>query len=82
MMAGTLAESLTTTALGLLVAVPTVWSYNYLSESAELMTIEMEVAIRELKTYLVMREAKSSSQVWQSGNLRFSGGPGDPSIVE
>ncbi|HET8966040.1 MAG TPA: MotA/TolQ/ExbB proton channel family protein, partial [Candidatus Acidoferrum sp.] len=49
MMAGTLAESLITTALGMLVAVPTVWSYNYLSEGAELMTIEMEMAISELK---------------------------------
>ena len=60
MMAGTSAEALITTALGLVVAVPTVWSYNYLSERSELMRIEMEVATRELKTYLVTREAKRS----------------------
>ena len=59
MLAGTLAEALITTALGIFVAVPTSWSYNYLSERSELMTIEMEVATREVQTYLAKREARS-----------------------
>lgn len=56
---GTLAEALITTALGIFVAVPTSWSCNYLSERSELMTIEMEVATREVQTYLAKREARS-----------------------
>jgi len=34
------------------VAVPTVWSFTYLSEPSKLMIIEMEVASREVQTYL------------------------------
>jgi len=53
MMAGTIAEALITTAAGISVAVPTLWSYNLLSGRLELMNVEMEVASRELTTYLV-----------------------------
>ena len=59
MLAGTLAEALISTALGIFVAVPTSWSYNCLSERSELMTIEMDVATREVQTYLAKREARS-----------------------
>jgi biopolymer transport protein ExbB/TolQ len=58
-MAGASAEALITTAMGLAVAVPTVWSYNYLSERSELIVAEMDMACREVRTYLAMREAKS-----------------------
>jgi biopolymer transport protein ExbB len=60
MMAGASADALMTTAIGMFVAVPAVWSYNYWSERSEIMLIEMEVAARELKTYLVKRGAKES----------------------
>jgi biopolymer transport protein ExbB/TolQ len=47
-------EALVTTALGLLVAVPAVWFYNYLSGKMEIFEIEMELASLELISYLVL----------------------------
>jgi biopolymer transport protein ExbB/TolQ len=47
-------EALVTTALGLLVAVPAVWFYNYLSNMQELFDIEMKIASLELVNYLVL----------------------------
>jgi biopolymer transport protein ExbB/TolQ len=48
-------EALVTTALGLLVAVPTLWCYNYLSHKMEAFDIEMEVASLELLNYFDVR---------------------------
>ena len=44
-------EALVTTALGLLVAVPAVWFYNYLSNRMEAFDIEMKVASLKLVSY-------------------------------
>lgn len=46
-------EALLTTALGLLVAVPAVWSYDYFTEKLEGFRIEMENSSREVLTYLL-----------------------------
>jgi biopolymer transport protein ExbB/biopolymer transport protein TolQ len=47
-----ISESLITTALGLLVAIPAVWGYNYLTTQLEMMDIEMDVAASLLRKYL------------------------------
>jgi biopolymer transport protein ExbB len=52
--AGAISEALVTTALGLLVAVPAVWCYNYLSNRMEAFDIETQSASRELVTYLII----------------------------
>ena len=47
-----IAEALVTTALGMLVAVPAVWCYNYLSDKVNLFTVEMDTSSLELVTFL------------------------------
>ncbi len=51
-------EALLTTAVGLLVAVPAVWFYNYLSNKMEAFDIEMEIASLELVNYFALRLAR------------------------
>jgi biopolymer transport protein ExbB/biopolymer transport protein TolQ len=51
MMAGTIAEALATTALGMVVAVPAVWGLNYLNDRFEILRIEMSLARSEMVTY-------------------------------
>ena len=50
-----ISEALVTTALGLLVAVPAVWSYNYFTSKVENFDVEMENSSMELVSYLVRR---------------------------
>lgn len=47
-----LCQALLSTALGLLVAVPAVWSYNYFSDRLEIYELEAASASLELITYL------------------------------
>lgn len=47
-------EALVSTALGLLIAVPAVWFYNYLSGKMEIFEIEMELASLELASYVAL----------------------------
>jgi biopolymer transport protein ExbB len=47
-------EALVTTVLALLVAIPAVWFYNYLSNTMELFDIEMKNASLELINYLAI----------------------------
>jgi biopolymer transport protein ExbB/biopolymer transport protein TolQ len=51
--AGGIAEALITTALGLLVAIPAVWFYNYFTTKIEYLTAEMTHASKELIDYLI-----------------------------
>ena len=46
-------QALLTTALGLLVALPAVWSYNYFADRVEGFRIEMDNSSRELLNYLL-----------------------------
>jgi biopolymer transport protein ExbB/biopolymer transport protein TolQ len=50
-----ISEALVTTALGLLVAVPAVWCYNYFTSKVENFDVEMENSSMELVSYLVRR---------------------------
>jgi biopolymer transport protein ExbB/biopolymer transport protein TolQ len=51
--AGGIAEALITTALGLLVAIPAVWFYNYFTTKIEYLTAEMTHSAKELIDYLI-----------------------------
>ena len=53
--AGGIAEALVTTAFGLLVAVPTVWAYNYFTNQVEAFDREMDKSSTDLITSLILR---------------------------
>ena len=48
-----ISEALIATALGLLVAIPAVWFYNYFSTKIEYLTVEMTYTSQELIDYLI-----------------------------
>lgn len=50
--AGGIAEALISTGLGLLVAVPSVWVFNYFTSILEGFDVEMNNAVGEILTYL------------------------------
>ncbi len=50
---GGISEALLTTALGLLVAIPAVWFYNYFTTKIEYLTVEMTYTSKELIDYLI-----------------------------
>jgi biopolymer transport protein ExbB/TolQ len=50
--AGGISEALVTTGLGLLVAVPSVWAYNYLSNRLEIFDMEMNNSVEDVSAYL------------------------------
>lgn len=52
MVGGGIAEALVTTSLGLLVAVPSVWAYNYFSTKLESFDLEMNSSVDAISTYL------------------------------
>ena|SRR5579862_2118305 len=52
MTAGGISEALVTTGLGLLVAVPSVWAYNYLTSRMETFDIQMHGSVDEMSAYL------------------------------
>ena len=52
MIAGGISEALVTTSLGLLVAVPAVWAYNYFTNKLEAFDLEMNNAVDATSTYL------------------------------
>ncbi len=49
---GGISEALVTTSLGLLVAVPAVWAYNYFSTQLESLDLEMDNSVDATLTYL------------------------------
>lgn len=54
-----IAEALLTTALGLVVAVPAAWSFNFLSQRIQSLGVEMESTSSELMDFFLEREATS-----------------------
>ncbi len=56
--AGGIAEALVTTALGLFVAVPAVWAYNYFTGKIEAFDVEMDNSSKELINYFILRRRK------------------------
>ncbi len=57
--AGGISEALVTTAIGLFVAVPAVWAYNYFSGRVEAFDVEMNNSSSELIDYFLKRTGKS-----------------------
>src|ERR1700682_3585626 len=55
--AGGISEALVTTALGLLVAVPAVWAYNYFTNKVEAFDVEMDNSSMELVNYFITRRS-------------------------
>ncbi|HLE37150.1 MAG TPA: MotA/TolQ/ExbB proton channel family protein [Candidatus Acidoferrales bacterium] len=55
--AGGIAEALVATALGLFVAIPAVWAYNYFTNKVESYDVEMDNSSMELINYFIMRRA-------------------------
>jgi len=53
--AGGISEALVTTALGLFVAVPAVWAYNYFTNRVEALDVEMDNSSMELINYFLTR---------------------------
>jgi biopolymer transport protein ExbB len=53
--AGGISEALLTTALGLLVAVPAVWTFNYFTNKVEAFDVEMDNSSMELINYFITR---------------------------
>jgi len=53
--AGGIAEALVTTAIGLGVAVPAVWTYNYFTSKVEAFDVEMDNSSMELVNYFITR---------------------------
>jgi biopolymer transport protein ExbB len=56
--AGGISEALVTTALGLLVAVPAVWTFNYFTNRLEAFDVEMDNSSMELINYFITRGGK------------------------
>jgi biopolymer transport protein ExbB len=52
-----ISEALVKTALGLFVAIPAVWFYNYLSGRLEYLTVEMDNSSSELVDYFIKKTA-------------------------
>ena len=50
-----IAEALVETALGLVVAIPAVWFYNYLTERIEFFQVEMDNSSSELIDYFIKK---------------------------
>jgi biopolymer transport protein ExbB len=57
--AGGIAEALVTTAIGLFVAVPAVWAFNYFTNRVETFTVEMDNSSSELIDYFLKRRSEN-----------------------
>jgi biopolymer transport protein ExbB/biopolymer transport protein TolQ len=57
--AGGIAEALVTTAVGLFVAIPAVWMYNYFTNRVEAFDVEMDNSSSELIDYFLKRRSAS-----------------------
>ena len=60
-MAGGISEALVTTAVGLLVAIPAVWMYNYFSNRVEAFDVEMGNSSSELVDYFLKRSQRAGA---------------------
>lgn len=53
-----IAEALITTAIGLFVAIPSVWLYNYLVNRVEFISMEIDYGSKEFMNFLLLLEAR------------------------
>ena len=58
--AGGISEALVTTAIGLFVAIPAVWVYNYFTSKIEAFDVEMDNSSSELIDYFIKRTGRKS----------------------
>jgi biopolymer transport protein ExbB/biopolymer transport protein TolQ len=56
--AGGISEALVTTALGLLVAIPAVWAFNYFTSKVEAFDVEMDNSSSELVDYFIKQSRR------------------------
>ncbi len=63
-----IAEALITTAIGLLVAIPAVWLYNYFTNRLDTLFSELAYAGRELIDWMMIRESRRSGSVPVAGD--------------
>jgi len=56
--AGGIAEALVATAIGLFVAIPAVWAYNYFTGKIEAFDVEMDNSSKEVINYFILRRKK------------------------
>jgi len=56
---GGIAEALVTTALGLFVAIPAAWLFNYFTNTLERFAVEMSNSSSELVDYFIKRHGGS-----------------------
>ena len=63
-----IAEALITTAMGLLVAIPAVWAYNYFTTKIENLTVEMTYTSKEMIDYMI----KNVTGTGEFGRSRFT----------
>jgi biopolymer transport protein ExbB len=61
--AGGISEALVTTAVGLFVAIPAVWMYNYFANKLEAFDVEMGNSSSELIDYFIKRSQRSTKKV-------------------
>lgn len=60
--AGGISEALVATAIGLFVAIPAVWMYNYFNSKVEAFDVEMENSSSELIDYFLKRTQKAAAK--------------------
>jgi len=60
--AGGISEALVTTAIGLFVAVPAVWLFNYFTSKMEAFDVEMDNSSSELVDYFIKKSAEKGSR--------------------
>ncbi len=68
-----IAEALITTALGLLVAIPAVWLYNYFSTRLETLFSELAYAGREMIDWMMVRETRHRAEGLEGQRAAFAG---------
>jgi biopolymer transport protein ExbB len=59
--AGGISEALVTTAVGLFVAIPAVWAFNYFTNRVEAFDVEMGNSSSELVDYFLKRSQKAGA---------------------
>jgi biopolymer transport protein ExbB/biopolymer transport protein TolQ len=60
--AGGISEALVATAIGLFVAIPAVWMFNYFTSQVEALDVEMENSSSELIDYFLKRTQKAAAK--------------------
>ena len=68
--AGGISEALVTTAIGLFVAIPAVWMFNYFTGKIEAFDVEMGNSSSELIDYFLKRAQQSRGEV-ESANAQI-----------